>query len=212
MNDESLDNPCIWSRGNLYPFFWCKWYLVSSFQICVGGSIRWRHHDVIINHKISLVYHVISLVPVSSHILNQTSFYKTMIGTFSVPYHVTQMWVIWLKLVTWFWSRDTLVGSHDIPIYSILKCSNRTKFTCISAYTCGGSKILQQFFVQQFFCNKKKICCTRIYDPLYFCASEFRSKAIWPTADNRLKNSRAPPSGGNPRYAPHPIKSIRITR
>jgi len=75
-------------------------------------------------------------------------------------------------------SRDTLVGSHDIPIYSILKCSNRTKFTCISAYTCGGSKIrAQQFYVQQLFCNNK-ICCTRIYDPLYFCASEFRSKAI----------------------------------
>lgn len=64
-----MTDDCIWSRGYLFPFFWCKWYLVSSFQICVGGS----------NHnKISLVYHVISLVPVSSHILNyETSFYKT---------------------------------------------------------------------------------------------------------------------------------------
>lgn len=101
INDESPDDPCIWSRGNLYPFFWCTWYLVSSFQICVGGSILWRHHDVIVDHKISLVYHVISLVPVSSHILNQTSFYKTMIGTFSVPYHVTQKCHM-IETVTWF--------------------------------------------------------------------------------------------------------------
>ena len=75
----------IWSL--LFKFAWVVWL--------------WRHHDVIASHKISLVYHVISLVPVSSHILNQTSFYKTMIGTFSVPYQVTHKCHM-IETVTWF--------------------------------------------------------------------------------------------------------------
>jgi len=150
----------------------------------------WRHDDVIITTtKISLVYHVISLVPVSSHILNQTSFYKTMIGTFSVPYHVTQTWVTWLKLVTWFFRHAVFVTWH------------------ISGVT---------WYSDLFYSEMFKSDENHLYFSLYMWgiknSSEFRSKAIWPTADNRLKNSRAPPSGGNPRYALNPIKSIRITR
>lgn len=62
---------------------------------------------------------------------------------FSVPYHVTQNHVSHDQnchvmtsstvFVTWH-----IMESHDIPIYSILKCSNRTKFTCnFSLYMWG---------------------------------------------------------------------------
>ena len=192
INDESPDNPCIWSRGNLYPFFWCKWYLVSSFQICVGGLLG---DDVIMTSsssttKISLVYHVISLVPVSSHILNQTSFYKTMIGTsiqcsVSRDSHCHMMKTRDVIRMTSSAFCHVIMGSHDIPIYSILKCSNRTKFTCnFSLYMWGVTSKIPTIFEK---------CCNFTRNPLYFCASEFRSKAIWPTADNRLSPKRERP-------------------
>lgn len=202
INDESPDDPCIWSRGNLYPFFWCKWYLVSSFQICVGGLLD----DVIMT---------------SSRPQNQSRLSRDFSGACFESHsesnkllqnndrNITSVFRITWHCVTWWWRhrrcfRHVIMGSHDIPIYSILKCSNRTKFTCnFSLYMWGvASKIATVFFLK---------CCILICNPLdYFCASEFRSKAIWPTADNRLKNSRAP-LVVETTYAPHPIKSIRIT-
>ena len=189
MNDESPDDPCIWSRGNLYPFFWCKWYLVSSFQICVGGT-RWRHHNDVITTTKS-----VSFITWFLWCLFRVTFWIKQAFTkqwsehhFSVPYHVTQCHM----METWWWRhrrcfRHVIMGSHDIPIYSILKCSNRTKFTCnFSLYMWGvASKIATIFTIFE-------KCCSLIWNPLYFCASEFRSKAIWPTADNRLKTPERP--------------------
>ena len=132
---------------------------------------------------------MISLVPVSSHILNQTSFYKTMIGT-SLQCSVSRDTasrdddVIVGVFVTWLWGhmifRFILFWNVQIGRNSLVT----------SAYTCGGFQVrLQQFFLK---------CCILICNPLdYFCASEFRSKAIWPTADNRLKKLQSAPSGGN---------------
>ena len=193
INDESPDDPCIWSRGNLYPFFWCKWYLVSSFQICVGGSnFRWRHDDVIINHKVSFITWFLWCLFRVTFWIKQAFTKQWSEHHFSVPYHVTQ-WVTWWKhvmmtsssvFVTWLWGhmifRFILFWNVQIGRNSLVT----------SAYTCGGLYIR----VQHFFW----MCCSLIWNPLYFCASEFRSKAIWPTADNRLKLlNESAPSGGN---------------
>lgn len=181
INDESPDNPCIWSRGYLYPFFWCKWYLVSSFQICVGDSTvtsSWRHRQPQNQSRLSRDF---SGACFESHsesnklLQNNDRNIQCSVSSDTKVSHDRNCHMVL--------SRDTM-GSHDIPIYSILKCSNRTKFTCISAYTCGGVTNTNVTF---FDC---KNWCTLIWDPLYFCASEFRSKAIWPTADNRLSPKR----------------------
>ena len=108
--------------------------------------------------------------------------------------NITSVFRITWHCVTWWWRhrrcfRHVIMGSHDIPIYSILKCSNRTKFTCnFSLYMWGVASKIATIFEK---------CCSLIWNPLYFCASEFRSKAIWPTADNRLKKLQSAPSGGN---------------
>ena len=153
INDESPDNPCIWSRGNLYPFFWCKWYLVSSFQICVGGLLG----DDVMMTSSSQPQKSVSFITWFLWCLFRVTFWIKQAFTkqwsehkFNVPYHVTHT-------VTW-WKRDVIrmtssgfchviMGSHDIPIYSILKCSNRTKFTCnFSLYMWGVTSKIATIF------------------------------------------------------------------
>lgn len=139
INDESPDDPCIWSRGNLYPFFWCTWYLVSSFQICVGGSIimtsSWRHRRPQNQSRLSRDFSgaCFESHSESNKLLQNND--RNIQCSVSRDTKVSHDWNCHMVL-----SRDTM-RSHDIPIYSILKCSNRTKFTCISAYTCGGNKL-----------------------------------------------------------------------
>ena len=97
-----------------------------------GWFTRWRHNDVITTTK------SVSFITWFLWCLFRVTFWIKQAFTkqwsehhFSVPYHVTQCHM----METWWWRhrrcfRHVIMGSHDIPIYSILKCSNRTKFTC----------------------------------------------------------------------------------
>ena len=118
---------------------------------------------------------------------------RNITSVFRITWHKITCHMI--KTVTWwrhqrFSSRDTL-WSHMIFRFILfwnVQIGRNSLVT--SAYTCGGLQIR----VQHFF----RMCCSLIWNPLYFCASEFRSKAIWPTADNRLKLlNESAPSGGN---------------
>ena len=70
---------------------------------------------------------------------------------FNVPYHVTHTVTWWKHVTSSEWRHPgfchVIMGSHDIPIYSILKCSNRTKFTCnFSLYMWGVTSKIATIF------------------------------------------------------------------
>jgi len=163
-------------RGNLYPFFWCKWYLVSSFQICVGGpmvtsSSWWRHRQPQNQSRLSRDFSgaCFESHSESNKLLqnNDRNIQCSVSGDTKVSHgrniwfcHVTRWGHMIFRFIL-FW--NVQIGRNSLVFQPI-----HVGVTNISAI-----------------CFVKKRW-TLIWNPLYFCASEFRSKAIWPTADNRL--------------------------
>ena len=201
INDESPDNPCIWSRGNLYPFFWCKWYLVSSFQICVGGLLG----DDVMMTSSSQPQKSVSFITWFLWCLFRVTFWIKQAFTkqwsehqFNVPYHVTHT-VTWWKhvtssewrhpvFVTWLWGhmifRFILFWNVQIGRNSLVT----------SAYTCGGLRVR----FQQFLKNVAILLAT----PFTFVRVSFVQKQYDPqlTIDYLLNESAS--SGGNHTRAP----------
>jgi len=131
----------IWHpRQQLYPFFWCKWYLVSSFQqICVGGW--WRHNYVIMT---SYSTKSVSFITWFLWCLFRVTFWIKQAFTKqrseSFQYSVSRDWFVSHDVM----SRDTKQRREN---YSILKCSIGTKFTCITCMThsCMTHEILYKW-------------------------------------------------------------------